>query len=214
MAIAFSLSIAIAAIIGWIRFEKINPAYYPFLFFIWIGLLNETISVTVVDIFHKKSILNNNIYVLSESLILTWQFKKWSLFVRLNNIFIIVIISFILLWFSEGFFISGINSPLHYFRIFYSVGIVLMSVSTINSLIVHERKNILKNPIFIICIGFLIYFTYKVIVWGFWLYGVSLSNEFSRNINRILIYINLFCNLIYALAVLWIPTRHRFSLPS
>ena len=47
--VVFSFSIAIAAIIGWIRFKKINPAYYPFVICIWIGLLNEILSYIVIQ---------------------------------------------------------------------------------------------------------------------------------------------------------------------
>ncbi len=48
----------------------------------------------------------------------------------------------------------------------------------------------------------------------FWLYGLRFSKEFLMNVTTILIYINLFTNLVFALAVLWMPAKHRFSLPS
>lgn len=77
-----------------------------------------------------------------------------------------------------------------------------------------EKKNILKNSIFLICAGFILYYTYKVFVGLFWLYGLNKSMEFTLNIVIIMIYINFITNLIYALAFLWMPTKHRFSLPS
>ena len=211
----FTLSIAIAAIIGWIRFKKINPAYYPFLFLIWIGLINELISIAIIYIVKGNSTaLNNNLYSLLESLIITWQFKKWKLFHQASKLFLGIIIVFILLWGIEVFFIADINHTGPYFRVTYSFIIILMSLSMINIILANERKNILKNPIFLICLAFSIYFTYSVIIWSFWLYGLSLSKEFLKNLTAILFYINLFSNLIYALAVLWMPTKHRFSLPS
>ena len=83
----------------------------------------------------------------------------------------------------------------------------------INRQLMRERKSIYKNPIFIICMAFLVYYTFTVIVVVFWQYGLNVSMQFVMNITTILIYINLFTNLIFALAILWIPTKHRFSLP-
>jgi hypothetical protein len=47
----------------------------------------------------------------------------------------------------------------------------------------------------------------------FYLYGVNESHTFALKVYLIFNYINLFCNLIYALAALWMPTKMRFSLP-
>src|SRR5205814_10510208 len=113
----------------------------------------------------------------------------------------------------EGFFIVKTQNTISYFRIFYSFLISIMSINIINQQLNFEKKNIVKNPIFLICIGFVIYFTYDVIVGLFWLYGLHMIMHFQLNVAIILVYINLFANLIYALAVLWMPLKHRFTLP-
>jgi len=213
LVIALSFSIAIAAIIGGIRYSKINPAYYPFLYCIWLGLLNEIIGYIITQNGYSNAV-NNNIYVLLESLLITWQFRKWGLFQRTKTLFFIILASFILIWLTEIFLLSRMKLITSYFRIVYSFTIVLMSIPIINEQLLRERKNLLKNSIFLICIGFVIYYTYKVIIGLFWLYGFSVSREFRTNIIIILIYINFIANLIYAFAVLWMPTKHRFSLPS
>ncbi len=101
-----------------------------------------------------------------------------------------------------------------YFRVMYAFVIVLLSIQTIYTQLVLEKRNILMNSIFLICSGFIIYYTYNVIVGLFWLYGLNASIEFQISIINIMIFINCFVNLIYALAVVWMPTKHRFSLPS
>ncbi len=88
----------------------------------------------------------------------------------------------------------------------------MMSINIINEQLSLEKKNIMKNPIFLICIGFVTYFTYDVIVSLFWKYGLQMSRQLQINVALILVYINLFANLIYALAVLWMPPKHRFTL--
>lgn len=208
----YSFSIIIAAAIGWARFAKINPAYYPFLFLIWIGLLNEILGYFLIYSGHSNAI-NNNIYVLIESLLIAWQFEKWGLFEQSKWLYKSILSLFVLTWLIEILFIKGINLTISYFRIIYSFVIVLMSLNVINRQLLSEKKSIYKNAIFLICTIFVIYFLYKAIVGIFWLYGLGENHQFRMNVIWILIYVNLFANLMYALAVVWIPTKHRFSLP-
>ena len=112
-----SFSIIIAAIIGWIRFKKINPAYYPFLYCIWLAFLNEIISVIFASRGHSDAI-NSNIYMLAEALLITWQFKNWGLFLRPKYLFTGILILFTLLWITESFFIKGITS---YYLLFQNI---------------------------------------------------------------------------------------------
>lgn len=208
-----SFSIAIAAIISWIRFSKINPVYYPFIYCLWIGLLNEIISYFLINAGYHNAI-NNNIYTLIESILILWQFKKWGAFERLRFAFPTGIIAFVLAWVANNFFISWITHFTLYFRVLYSFVFVLLSINVLNSLLVLERKNLLKNPIFIICIAFIIYFTYRVLLYSFWIYGFGVSRDFRIRIVSFIPYINLFANLLFALAVLWMPKKYRFSIPS
>lgn len=211
LAVIFSFSIAIPALIGWIRFKQIDSVYYPFLYCIWIGLLNEVIGELITS-YGFSNAINNNIYVLMESLLLMWQFKKWNLFSRVKFLFPVLSGGFVLLWITESFLINDINYTISYFRIIYSFVLVMLSLTVISRQLSMERKVILKNSIFLICIAYVIYFTNKVIIGMFWLYGLRFSNQFAADLVWILIFINLFTNLIYALAVLWMPGKRRFSL--
>ena len=69
-------------------------------------------------------------------------------------------------------------------------------------------------PVFLISIGFIIYFTYEILVEAFSLYGLNNSLEFQKNVYMILTYLNLFVNLLYALAILWIPRKRVHMLLS
>lgn len=209
----FSFSIAIAVLISWIRFKKINPTYYPFIFCLWLGLLNEILSYIFSILTHSNA-LNNNIYVLLESLLITWQFHSWKLFARHNTLFIVILCLLLGTWFVDNFIISKISHFSSYFRMVYSFIIVLMSISVLNMLLATERKSIITNPVFLICVSFIIFYTYKILVEAFWVYGLNSSKEFRLNVYGILLFINVFTNLVYALAVLWMPTKQRFTLPS
>lgn len=209
----FSFSIIIAVVISWVRFKKINPTYYPFIFCLWVGLLNEILSYIFSRLNHSNAV-NSNIYVLLESFFIAWQFYTWKLFNRHQSLFIIILCLFLGVWVVENFILSRIDHFSSYFRITYSFITVLMSISVLNTLLARERKSIVTNPVFLICISFIIYYTYKVLVEAFWVYGLNSSKEFRLKVYSILLYINLFVNLIYAFAIIWMPTKQRFTLPS
>ena len=208
-----SFSILIPAFISWVRFKQIHPTYHPFIFCLWIGCLNEVISY-LVTINHYSNALSSNIYVLLEGGLILWQFERWGNFTRKEFFFIFFLVLFVAVWVGENFFISRITYFSSYFRIFYAAVLSLMSINFINSIIVRERRSILRNASFLMCAGFILYYTYKVMVEAFWIYGLNNGSSFRINVYLILMYINLLVNLIFAQAVLWIPTKQRFTLPS
>ena len=207
--IAFSLSIFIAGIIAVVRFKQMDESYYPFLFCLWIGCINEVLSLVLVYQKHHTW-FNNNIYVLLESLLLLWFFKSVGLFQRKQNLVLTIGAAFVLFWIIETS-VRSIFVNSNYFRIFYSLVIVFLSVHCMNKL-VFSKKNISKNALFILCLCFIIYFTYKTFLQTFALYGATTKSNFLLNIYLILIYVNLGVNLLYALAVLWIPKKVNYSL--
>lgn len=213
LVVILSFSISIPAIIGWIRYLKINPAYYPFIHCIWIGSLNEIISFTLIQNGYHSSI-NNNLYALIESLLIVWQFKKWKLFDLSKNLYFLIVSSYIGVWFIEHLIIHDIYYSTSYFRVFYSFVIVLMSINVINRLITEEKENILTNSIFLICIAFVLYYTYYILIMSFWYYGLNFNESFLMKVSSIMPFVNLLSNLLFALAFLWIQPKKRFSLPS
>ncbi|MEP6749368.1 MAG: hypothetical protein ABJB86_16655 [Bacteroidota bacterium] len=206
-----SLSIGIAAIIACWRFRKIHPVFRPFIYCIWLALANEILSIILVQTIRTNAV-NSNIYVLLESLLIVWQFRKWGMFERYKIVFKLLLGLLVLAWFTENFMLFSIRQFSSWFRIFYSFIIVLLSISLLNRQILGDKGILLKNPVALICLSFIIYYTYKVLVETFWVYGLNESGTFRNKVYIILNYINLFSNLIYALAVLWMPTKHRFTM--
>jgi len=206
------MSIVIAAIIGAWRFKNINAVFRPFLFCLWLGLLNEIVSLIAAKTIHNTAV-NGNLYVLFESLLLLWQFRRWGLFGRHRAVFYLIGCILLLVWLFENFILFSIVQFSSWFRIIYSFIVVLLSVSMLNRQILVEKGPLLRNPVALLCLAFIIYYTYKVLVETFWLYGLNESSTFQTKVYLILDYFNLFSNLIYALAVLWMPTKHRFTMP-
>jgi hypothetical protein len=212
-AIFFSLSIIIAAVLGGIRYQKIDPVYRPFLFLIWLSLINEILSIVLAYTI-RNNVVNNNIFTLLQSLLILWQFRNWKSFQRYRRLLMVLIVLVIASWTIEISFVHTINDFTAYSLILHAFMVVLLSISMINVLLLREYRSLLKNPIFLICTGFILYFTMSILTEIFWQYGLNENKDFRLSIYRILQFINLFSNLIYALAVLWMPAKPRFILPS
>ncbi|HEV7330499.1 MAG TPA: hypothetical protein VGN63_05615 [Flavisolibacter sp.] len=207
--IALSFSIFIPVAIGMIRFKKINPIYYPFLVLLCLGAINEVISYFLIKAHHSNAV-NNNLFLLAESLLILYQFKQWRLFtgsLRVYYVFSGLVAAF---WLTESFIIGSIHIFNSYFIIANSLLVVLLSITMISRLMAKRRKILWRDPVFILCAGFIFFFTYAIIVEAFYIYGLAASNLFQRYVFRILAFVNLFTNLLYALAVLWMPRRQEY----
>lgn len=200
-------------VIGWIRFKKINPAFFPFVYLVTLGFLSELISYILIRLHYSNAVVYN-IYSVAEALLIVWQFQRWKLIHFPMKILRVLLVGITVFWILENFFISTIHSFSSYFIISYSFLIVLLTIKTLTEVIVRERHHLLKNSIFLICLGFLLYFTYSIMIEAFWMYGLNRFPVFQNNIYYILVIINLIANLVYALAALWIPIKPKFILLS
>ncbi len=207
-----SNSIWIGVVICWVRFKKISPAYYPFVFLLTIGAINEIASIIMVKLTNSNAI-NYNLYSLVEFFLITWQFWRWNQFSKNKALYQLILAVGLTFWITENFVVKNIHSFNSYFVIGASFFIVLMSIHRINQLL-YTTDSLLKNASFIICLCFVFYFTYAVLVEAFWAYGFTESASFVTRIYTILIYTNFIVNLVYAFAALWIPTKPKFILPS
>ena len=209
LVIISGFSIAIPALIGILRSKSIEPAYYPFLILICVGLINEVLNFFLIRA-HYSNKVNSNIYSLAESLLIVLFFKRLGLFERSTWFFYANVCFFILLWLFDNFILFERFSS--YFTVITSFVYVLMSITMINRLIVGEIKILTTNPVFIICIGFILFFTCALIVGIFWIYGLNASNEFLLQVYLIKTSINIVVNLIYAFAILWMPKKREYTL--
>lgn len=207
----FSLSIGIGAIIGWIRVRKTDPAFLPFLWFTWLGSANEIMSILLVKAGYSNAI-NYNVFSLLEALLLTWQFKRWLLFRRQEKFYYLILVLFVAGWTLETFVTGKLHLFNSYFIIVHSSIIVLMSVNMINKVMFEDPSTLFKNPVFLICMGMIIFFTYFILIEAFWLNGLNRSKSFRIHIYEMLPYVNLFTNLIFALAILCIPLKRQYIL--
>ena len=201
----------IPSVVGWIRFPQINPVFYPFLISIWLNALNVIFGSIIVQ-FGYYNIFHYNIWFLIDAFLLLWLFKKWNLF-ESKKVYYSLWVLLSVCWLAESIFLSKLTRDYNsYFRIFYSFLIVLMSISTINSLLMRERKPLIRNPMFIICCTFALYNTITVVAEAFFASHLQLGDSFRINMDHMILYAGFLFNTIYAIAILWMPKKQAFIL--
>ena len=212
-ALISAFSILLAAAIGAVRFFKVTVDSRPFFLLVWIALVNEILSEVFIQTVHSTAV-NCNIYVLFEAILYCWLFYNWSSLFRNKQKFRLLILFICIIWFIDNFILNSIFQTNSLFRIISSFILVFLAIDQINQLLMTERSEVLTNARFLISTGVIIFFTYRAIVEAYYLFRLPFSNLFYHNVYLIMDCVNLFVNLIFALAALWIPTRQKFILPS
>jgi hypothetical protein len=156
--------------------------------------------------------VNSNIYVLLEALLLVLFFWKQKQ-IKTRSLFIALVGIIVTTWLIDNFYLHSITKNSTYFRIVYSFIIVFLSINLASHTVYSSDQSVLKDPLFIIAVSFIVYFTYKALIQCFVLYGSSSNTNFLLKIYIIMIYINLATNFLHLLAVLWMPGKPRYTIP-
>ncbi len=203
-------SILFAVVFGIIRFKKVEPSFRPFIILMWIGLANEIMSQLVVLVFNRMN-ANANVYVLVEFAFILFQFYKWN--TRPISRYLFLFCIGLGIWIVDNMVVNSISTINSIFRVSYSFIIVLLSLDQIGRLLLFERGSMFKNAIFLVCTGFLIFYGFKTCIEVFNILQLKFEADFYRNLWTLMGVFNIIANLIYALAILWMPKRREFILP-
>lgn len=209
-----SLSIGIAVIIGIVRFRRIDPSYYPFIYRNIIVLVVEILNWILTKTGHPDAfILLLNIFSYIDFFLFLWLFHNWGLFNRRRSTFIAIAGIFFVIWLLENILLTVFFKHNLYFFILYAFALIFFGVNTFNKMVVHERSSIFKNPKFWLCLGIIIFYTFFIVVvtTGLSVFMYNVSKEFRRELQGISVYSNLLVNLLYAVAVIWIPRKKNFT---
>jgi hypothetical protein len=208
-AFVLSLSILLPLIAGVVRFRNLRDSYLPVFYLLIIGLINELVCYLFFE--HSSNAVPTNIYYLLEFLLFTWQFRKWKNILCRTWLYLSVIGVMSFVWIGENLIYGKIAEFSPLFQIGYSFVLILLAVNQLNWLIVNEKGNIMRHPVFIICIAMIIYFSYKVLTETFYYYAPE--NLIKRNIFVLQSYLNVGYNIMLGIALLCIPRKKAFIQP-
>ncbi|OQP49850.1 hypothetical protein [Niastella populi] len=209
-----SLSIGFAVIIGIVRFRRIDPSYYPFIYRVTVVLVVEILNRILTVTGHPDAfILVLNMFSFVDFFLFLWLFHNWGLFNRKRSTSITIAGIFFVIWLLENILLTGFIKHNMYFFILYAFALIFFSVNTFNKMVVHERSSIFRNPKFWICLGIIIFYSFFIVVvsTSLSMFVQSMSKAFRRELQSISVYSNLLVNLLYAVAILWIPRKKNFT---
>ncbi len=207
-----SQTILLPIIIGIVRFKTIKKEYFLLLVDLVLGLLTEVVSFILIRKYHASNAIPTNIFVLADWILLLYQFRQWGAFKKKGGFYLLLGIP-VLIWLLENIVFKKIVEFSPYYRILYSFLLVLISINEVNFMIIHENKSLIKNPRFMIYIGFIIFFIYQIVYE--WAYQLSLiePTSFTKAVSYLFGYINAFAIIIFSIAFLLVPVyRKKFKL--
>src|SRR5215217_7478651 len=131
----------VVGLIALIRWRAVDKHFHPFLVYILLGCTNDALSYLLVA-YGYKTFVNNNVYLLLESLLLLWFFQKVGILRHLKWL-ILAAVTFLGIWIGEMITVGVTTQYCIYFSIGYALVMVLMSITTINNLLVNPQGPIL-----------------------------------------------------------------------
>jgi hypothetical protein len=206
-----SLSVVFPFLTGLLRWRIISRRYYPLLILFNLALLVELVTRYALTNKNSGWVTVNNLYILAESILIPLQFVVLGYMYKKLTTFYLITGILVLGWATEHLLL-GDTTRLHpYFRMFYSLLIVLLSINTINYLVIHEERNLVRHPVFIICTGFIIFFTYQLVYEGIYNIVSDLQSIDTSKLNTAFSIINAVCNLLYGVALLLVPVKKNID---
>ena len=203
-----SQSILLPIIVSLVRIKRLEKIYYPFFIVLLLGLLAEVASFIFINVFKVSNAPVIKVYSLFECCLIIYQLYLWKNFSKNRQWFMIALVICITFWIVETIAFFNINTFSPYFRVFYAFVIVLLSINQINGMIFNHKESLFKNPRFLLSLGFIIFFLYQIIYEASYYVG----SDQSVVATKIIIgfgYINFVINLLYAIAIYLITSKHE-----
>jgi hypothetical protein len=205
-----SYSILIPALIGIFRFTSIHSDDKPLLAIIWLGALNDLLSILFIYR-HNSNTVNGNIYVLIEALLFTFMFYRWKRFSFQRFLLLTSLLTAV--WFIDNLILHTLATTNSGFRVLASFVLGFFAVSMINNLLL-QRIQIFKHGRFLLCLGMLLLYSYKAFAEVFYSIPFQMTPRFYQNVFGVLVVMNFIANLLYAFAVLCLPKKPAYILRS
>jgi hypothetical protein len=208
-----SASVYFPVIAGLAHLQRIKKGgYQPFFILMLLAGFTELINPFVQVVLGMHNILVVIIYMLFEWLLIAWQFREWGLMRNRKKLYSVLVVLPCLVWLAERVVFWDADYFMPYFQVLYCFLIVIFSVNTINFMITHDYRQLFRNPTFLICIAFIIYFVYTILF--NWAYQTSRSGKTDTTTFIIMLhgYVNALTNIIFAIALLCIPPPQKFTL--
>ncbi|RZK13247.1 MAG: hypothetical protein EOO46_00120 [Flavobacterium sp.] len=198
----------LASVAGIARYRFIDGRYKPFVGYVVLGLLFEVISY-LYALQYQSNIAPTNVFILLELLILNYLFTTWS-DSNESRKWCYGSAVFFCLFFIGSLIKVGIDKHLIYFNVLCRFYLLMLATGSLAQRVVRMECPYYRDLVFIICCGVILYFSNRIIIESFWFYGLQKSSFFRIGLFAVQQWINIFVNLMYLYAILWIPKKPAY----
>jgi hypothetical protein len=199
-------TILIPLVLTFLRYKKTDQTYHPFFWLIWLGTLGDISHKLSAKLFRTNA-MSMNVYTILEALLVMYIFYRWDLFRKGLRTYYWIAGIYLAIFLVENAILMGPHDFNALGPVIFSFTIALTTIQMINKLIVESTTPLLKESMFYVCCGFILYFTYNALVEIFYFYGINRMKWVQFTVNSL-------SNLLYAAAVLWTPRRKDSLLPT
>lgn len=204
-----SFTIVIPLIAALVRVHKIRTSYFPFLVLLLLAFTTEVVSEISLRLTRENTAISN-IYTLLEIGVILWQFYAWGFLRRRRALLVVLAALSFLTWVTENIGYGRLETHFCTATVFLnSLIVVFLCINEINALIASFSGHLLRNARFLICLGLMIISIYSLIT-----EGTMLIDPQNAVIDWPIFYIfsitNAIVNLVYAIAVCFIPVRDDY----
>lgn len=206
-----SLFVGIPAVVGWVRYKRIQPAFYPFICWLTLGLISEVISICIIYRYGNNAV-SYNIFAMISPVLIAYQLNRWKQKILGVSFFYAVATFSVLLFLTEWLLRGSFSAFCSYAVIISSTVIVLINICFISQWLSGAIDYLYRDAISLICFGFVILYTYTITTECFLFFAQSLQTPFFHYLPIIFSVINLLVNLLFLFAILCIPLRIQYFL--
>lgn len=198
-------------IVGLVRLKKIDRAYWPLMLFLGVGVLAE-VAAPIMAHALRNNLSAGNFYVLLAPPAILWTLWLWDN-KRHRALYLGIGIFFLLVWVWENFIFGSLFWILPYYRVTFCFICDLLCIYHVNLLLVSRQPMQKWRSKFWILIALILFFTIKVLVEIFYMYGLYSNRVLAGNVYHIMAFVIAVVYLLFTLAFLWIPSTRKSMLP-
>lgn len=204
-----SYTILIPLVVALVRVHKIRTSYFPFLVLLLLAFTTEVASEISLRLTRENTAISN-IYSLLEIGVILWQFHAWGFLRRRRALLTVLAALSFITWITENIGYGRLETHFCSATVFLnSLIVVFLCINEINALIASYSGTLLRNARFLICLGLMTISIYSLIT-----EGTLLIDPQNAVIDWPIFYIfsitNAIVNVVYAIAVFFIPVRDDY----
>jgi hypothetical protein len=211
VAYILAMSAVLPAIVGAVRYKKMDQRYHPFIFMLLLVPVVETIQYISLKtgMYIGFSLLCLNLYLLTSfCFFLSLVYRNGYIGRKMG------------IYFAGALLVTAlvnlaiVGTPfviLYYMLCLASCLILLISIDTLSKQMMAVKTSLVKNCWFWISSLYVVQHAYVLLLFGIYIFGLSASNPNIKAIFIIHKVVNASCYILFIIAVLRIPNRKETS---